>query len=264
MFQSSIATNVTNAVSLVYHAKANAGGWVGIFLGDTLRLQGVIFGFGIGVATAVAFLYLYILRIPGCLFFTIWGIMLSILFFFVIGSILLYTLASKYKANDHPMYEVYTMQGFAIGGFVISFLYLCLLIVMRKRVQLAIGVVKEAARALGSMPFLILMPVMQVVAMVIFLIPWVIYLFYLASSGEVVTKTVTTTTVYGETSYSVRSFQYTKNTKIAFIYMLFCWFWSSEFFIAVGQLIIALSLVAWYFNRDKSTVGNTTVFWVSV
>jgi hypothetical protein len=37
---------------------------------------------------------------------------------------------------------------------------------------------------------------------------------------------------------------------------------TSEFIIAVGQLIIALSFSTWYFTRDKSTIGPSTVFWV--
>ena len=56
-------------------------------------------------------------------------------------------------------------------------------------------------------------------------------------------------------------FVYTENTQYTFIYLLFCWFWTSEFIIAMGQLTIALSLVAWYFTRDKSKIGNATVIW---
>ena len=37
---------------------------------------------------------------------------------------------------------------------------------------------------------------------------------------------------------------------------------TSEFIIAVGQLIIALSFSTWYFTRDKSTIGPSTVYWV--
>ena len=38
---------------------------------------------------------------------------------------------------------------------------------------------------------------------------------------------------------------------------------TSEFIIAVGQLIIALSFSTWYFTRDKSTIGPSTVIGVS-
>jgi len=60
-------------------------------------------------------------------------------------------------------------------------------------------------------------------------------------------------------NYNYREFEYTQNSKFAFLFLLFCWFWTSEFIIAVGQLIIALSFSTWYFTRDKSTIGPTTV-----
>lgn len=70
------------------------------------------------------------------------------------------------------------------------------------------------------------------------------------------------TTSTGQT-YTYRQFNYTKNTKYTFIYMLFCWFWTSEFITAIGQIAIALSFVSWYFTRNKNKVGSGTVLWVS-
>lgn len=45
--------------------------------------------------------------------------------------------------------------------------------------------------------------------------------------------------------------------------MLFALFWTSEFLVAIGQLVIALCFSAWYFIRDKSKIHTDTVFWVS-
>jgi hypothetical protein len=103
-------------------------------------------------------------------------------------------------------------------------------------------------------------PKLFIYAQVIFLIPWFIYVIYLASSGDTINVDATTST--GE-AYAYRKFVYTENTKYAFIYMLFCWFWTSEFILAIGQLTIALAVVAFYFNRDKKKIGNLTVLWVS-
>jgi hypothetical protein len=33
--------------------------------------------------------------------------------------------------------------------------------------------------------------------------------------------------------------------------------------VAMGQIVTALAIVAWYFNKDKSKVGNSTLYWVS-
>jgi hypothetical protein len=123
----------------------------------------------------------------------------------------------------------------------IAFLYFCLTLVMRSRVQLAIGVIQEAGKALGHMKALLLTPIIQVFGLCLFLVPWIIYVFYLASSGTVNTH-VGTTTINGiEQTYTYRTFEYTTNTKYAFLYMIFCYYWTSEFITACGQMLIALT-----------------------
>ena len=67
---------------------------------------------------------------------------------------------------------------------------------------------------------------------------------------------------YTKGSVSYRQFEYDDNTKFAMLYMLFCWFWTSQFIIALGQLTLAMAVTCWYFTKDKSTIGNGTVLWV--
>lgn len=229
-------------------------GFVSQFLGDMYQYSGYIFGFGIGVATVVAFAYLWFLRIPGLLTIIIWGIILSVAVLLIAGAFMLWSLSKDWRDDGkHTDAEADTMLYLSYIMFVIAALYVCLTFVLGKRVNLAIAIVKEAARALGSMPSIIFMPIYQILGLVIFLIPWFIYMLYLASSGEVREDPIT----------GYRTFEYDTNTKYAFLYMLFCWFWTSEFLIACGQLIIALAISAWYFCRDKSKIGNVTVIWAT-
>ena len=81
-----------------------------------------------------------------------------------------------------------------------------------------------------------------------------IYVIFLASSGDLI--------IVHTGNLTYREFQYDSTTKYTFLYMLFCWFWTSQFVVAFGQMVIALVVVAWYFNRDKSKVGNSTLIWV--
>lgn len=250
----------------IEYQTANSGKeWFNNFLGDVLVLQGYIFGFGIGFATFVSFAYLYFLRIPGLLFFFIWTAVLGILVLLLIGSILLLTLANSWSTDgEHSDPEVLTMRVFAYFGFACTALYFCMVLVMRKRIQLAIGIVKQAGKALATMPILLGLPVLQAIGLLIFIIPWIIYVLFLASSGSITTVQATYETDDGaEVTYSYREFSYTDNTKYAFLYMIFCYFWTSEFILAFGQLAIALAFTGWYFTRDKATIGNGTVFWVS-
>jgi len=53
---------------------------------------------------------------------------------------------------------------------------------------------------------------------------------------------------------------YSQNTKYAGFYLLFVWFWTSQFIVAFGQIVVALSISLWYFNRNRSLVKNATFF----
>ena len=43
-------------------------------------------------------------------------------------------------------------------------------------------------------------------------------------------------------------------------YLLFCYYWTSEFITALGQIIMAMAVSYWYFSRNKAKeIGNSTV-----
>jgi hypothetical protein len=222
-------------------------------------LRGYIFGFGLGVSILVAFIYIYVLRIPGFLFWTIWSILLAVLALLFVGAWLLWDKANRWSDDENRTdTEVNLMYVVTYIVFALCVLYVCFLVVMRKRINLAIGIVKEAARALASMPAILLLPLVQAVGLLLFLVPWTAYVIFLASSGDVVT-------VESEVDPNVkyRTFDYDTNTKYAFFYLLFTYYWTSEFIIALGQLTVAASFAGWYFTREKSLMMNSIVVWVS-
>lgn len=238
--------------------------WFRSFMGDIVNQAGIIFGFGIGVSAFLAFAYIYILRIPGFLTITIWTLLVSIFVLLIVGSWLLWGLANSWKASGmHQAYQVTTMYVFAYTGMAVTLLYLCLMVILGPRINLAIEIIKMAGRALTALPFLLLLPVFQVVALTVFMVPWVFYVIYLAASGTPVvhTQSYTYSPLMPPTSFSVTTFEYSENTKYAFIYMIFIMFWTSEFLVACGQIIIALCFSAFYFTRDKKEIGLFTFVW---
>lgn len=64
-----------------------------------------------------------------------------------------------------------------------------LFLFMRKRIQLAMGCVKETSKAIISMPIIILFPVFQALGFMVFMIVWSVYAANLASMGEFSTNT---------------------------------------------------------------------------
>ena len=56
----------------------------------------------------------------------------------------------------------------------------------------------------------------------------------------------------------------TPDVRYAAWYMLFSWFWTTEFIYAMGQLVVAMAVATWYFSKDKAKeIGNSTV-WSSI
>jgi hypothetical protein len=182
----------------------------------------------------------------------------------VIGTILLSDLAHKWSYDGlHTNGECTTIRVFADIGIAICIAYSFLLLVMRERINLAVGVIKTAARAMDSMHGIVFLPAIQAAGLAAFLVLWVIYCFFLASSGDIEIHQASYTYQGVTTSYNYRTFSYKPSVRYAFIFFVFALFWTSEFILAIGQLVIALCFAAWYFTRDKSTIHSRIVLWVS-
>ena len=57
----------------------------------------------------------------------------------------------------------------------------------------------------------------------------------------------------------VRSFEFSDFIYQCGWYLLFCFFWTGQFILALGEIVFAMTIAKWYFSRDKSTVGSFTV-----
>ena len=170
----------------------------------------------------------------------------------------MYNYAKLWKAESprtHSSNEIKGAQGLAIALLVFCGLWFCLLVFLRKRIQLAIGLVKEAGRAVCSMPIIVFYPVLQAAGFVAFLVPWVFYSVYVASIGTWQTENYASST-NSFTAVDVQRYQYGKKAEGYAWYLLFVLFWTGEFIVAVGQITQALAVARWYFTRDKSSVGS--------
>ncbi|GMI20916.1 hypothetical protein TeGR_g11602 [Tetraparma gracilis] len=278
---------------------------------DMYTAQSVILGFGLGVAMVMGFAYLFFIRLPGVLSMLIWGLLFCVFACFMGLGGYMYMTSKKWLdeattttmtvenedgttseeevVTDGPHSQAEIDGTLYIGYFFAGLggcwaLFICCI---RKRIILAIGCVKEAAKAMQAMPVITIYPVFQVIGVLLFLIPWLVYVTFLASSGDVKVSCIKMSasgmldqanSAYqmaeaaseGETyeeeatceegDLLYKTMAYNTNTKFAGLYLLFCWFWTSQFVIAAGQLVVAMSVSMWYFTKDKKTVGNGTFF----
>ena len=293
---------------------------------DVYNSQAYVLAFGLGVATVLGFVYLTFIRLPGVLTVMIWSIILSIFVATAALGLLFFKTGHDWQVENDaalvnqciddagepemdedgvvllcPLLPIHDLNatkaalyiGYTFLGLAAFYLFFCCCI-LRSRIQLAIGCVKEAAKAMAAMPLMTIYPVFQVLGVLAYLAPWLVYMFYMASSGNAVADCIcpgasagAMTQAYkaalaaseGEPEFDptsmggeapkdcsktgciiFKSFEYDMNTKYAALFMLFSWFWTSQFIIAAGQLVISMSVATWFFTKDKKTIGNATFF----
>lgn len=206
----------------------------------------------------IGIIYLSILRIPCFLFMLVWFSILATLVIF--GGVGYYALkeCDEWKKQDpqsHTKGEIRALYVFAFAAWVIGVAIFLVVCALRKRIHLAIGLVKESSRAVIAMPLLIVFPTLQCVALALFTLCWIFFAASVASIGTVITDSVELHNV----TISYRTIQYDREEKITGWYFIFCYFWTAQFITALGEIIVATAVAKWYFTRDRYRVGSWTV-----
>ena len=146
--------------------------------------------------------------------------------------------------------------------FVVLFL---IILVLRKRINLAIALIKEASRAVGSMISTLFFPV----------IPWILQLFvfawfvavalFLVSNGTAKYHTLDRNGM--QVNYSTEcnpkthndsmldcvltGYETNKHLNRMAVYHFFGWLWMMNFVIALGECVLAGAFASWYFAFHK-------------
>merc|ERR1711861_43435 len=100
------------------------------------------------------------MRIPFLLGMLVWGMVFGVGAAFALLGIFTITQSDK-EADAGKTTEADALKYFGYFMFAVTAVYLLIIVFLRNKIKLAIGVVKEAARAIGSTPLLISLPVMQ-------------------------------------------------------------------------------------------------------
>ncbi|KAM3571813.1 hypothetical protein VYU27_006151 [Nannochloropsis oceanica] len=236
------------------------------FYGDVFNARAYIFGIGFGAALVLGFIWTWILRTPCLIHVAVW--MVNFLVWGFLGALgsLMYMWSNDWKSDvpqTHTDREVWAAKGLGIFFLILCVLWLCMLVFLRKRINLAIGLVKEAARAVISMPLMVLYPFLQAAGFLIFLVPWSFYSINVASMGHFESRTFEGLSLDPSAADGppiiVQRFQYGAGSIDYAWYMLFVLLWTAQFIIAVGQITLALAVSTWYFTREKRDIGSGTL-----
>lgn len=236
------------------------------FLTSVVVTRDVIFGFGFVIAIVLSFLFLFLLEIPFIAFILVWVTVLLVLVLIIVMGVLMVRTGRDWK--DDPTKSDYEWRGLVGLGYAfcaLAALYVCMIIFLRKRINLAIGLVKIAARAVGSMRSIVLLPFVLVGGLALFVLPWVFYMLSLASLGDLKINQIEVpdpSDPLGDDTIivNVRTYEYDDEAKRTGWFLLFALLWTSQFIVAVGYLTVAVAFSSYFFARDKSRIGFWTPF----
>jgi hypothetical protein len=231
--------------------------WTNLF-GDLWVTRYFILALGFGAPLVVGFLYAFMMRLPGVLPIMVWVSIFATIGIVFAGAWYAGDTAKQWKAEDPQTFTDDEIKVATYGSYVlyaVGGLLVLLFLFMRKRIQLAMGCVKETSKAVMKMPLIILFPVLQGLGFMVFMIAWTVYAVNLASMGDFKTNEFAA----GNVQITVRTFEFSDFIVKCGWYMLFCFFWSGQFILALGEIIFAMAVSKWYFARDKSDVGSLTV-----
>eukprot|EP00494_Astrolonche_serrata_P029771 UN30038 len=219
------------------------------------------------LAAAISFAYVYSLNFcGGCL---VWG---SVIIAAIGGLFIGWSLMQKAAEVEDDGYENTATGMWTLGALIIFFdiVFMIGLIFMRKKIRLAINIIKEAGQAFVAMPYLLFFPGVTFVLALGYFIFWLfvtlfIFSVEIESDKEFPTTDYTTvdtdcphnewSDVFPETHYKEYSWDWEMENTMW--YHLFVGLWWLNFILYWSFTVLAGAFADWYFSQPADTDGTT-------
>lgn len=204
----------------------------------------------------------------------------AVVVLFTYGGYMIFSFASSETAAQYLDEDgILAVQIF--GGICCAIgVILCLvLFFMRKSIQIAVEVVKEASKAIFDMPLIFAFPIWPAALGVAYFMFWIFTGLYVHSVSFLVPEpTPEAVTTYNAFSFPERAmmakafptvvnmtnenpaemqrFTHDKNWEYAQAFHFFHMLWNVQFLIYFGYLVFAGATCDWYFTKERDAKGN--------
>lgn len=182
-----------------------------------------------------------------------------------------WTTASGYMDRTGYQASRDTIGYWAISCYVmiaIDVMMLCLLIFMCGRIRIAIGIIREASKAVRRFPVIVLYPIIPTVFTIGLFAYWVVAAAYIATSASITVSDVATTATEilhadnNATNATLGVINEIKDDQILnylVVYHLFGLLWTNELISAFATTTIAGAFCEYYWTLNKSGVRSLSV-----
>eukprot|EP00002_Diphylleia_rotans_P003031 TRINITY_DN1201_c0_g1_i1.p1 TRINITY_DN1201_c0_g1~~TRINITY_DN1201_c0_g1_i1.p1 ORF type:complete len:611 (-),score=135.12 TRINITY_DN1201_c0_g1_i1:698-2530(-) len=217
---------------------------------DVAESWEIIIGFGF-LALGLCFVWLVLVALFASFFvwFTIFAVIIACWAFTGFMWQVYNDVESQATSTDEAesfVNEKNVVQGVAIAFTVCSAVLTVMIIALRKRIKLAIGIVREASSAVRAMPLIVFFPIIIFIGLGFFFAWWVAVALYLASYE-------------GEGCIECHPWVDEDSLQAMYIYHLVAFYWNVNFLIAINQVTIAGAIGAWYWAVNKDEFQSSPV-----
>merc|ERR1711988_755849 len=262
-----LATSMPNQgvkMSTLMGTGVTVEGAMGEFLQDLNTSKDYVFGYGFIVALLVAFAYtkMMSMNIPcmsfGLLDILVWSTVFVTGVMFFCFACYMSSILEEWKAEDpqtHDKQDLKYMKWAVSFCWLLFFAYVCFILAIQEKIRLCISLTKAAGNAIRDVNLVVLFPLVEIFGLCLFLIPWIYFTIYVNSQGcyERTNATSTGTGVNGTNepaSEDLYTWQWSSSdyysancagkngnptseeALYAQYYLVFCYFWTSQFIIA--------------------------------
>lgn len=209
-----------------------------------------VFLIAIAISFVLALVYMMVIRCCGKLI--VWVTFIAfVILLAVIGYFFYDKAVNAVDDGDELNYKVLAIMFWCIDGVLVIVLF-CLF----DEIQLALTIIQVAGQFVFSSFFILLVPIVAIVATACYLAYWIATVVYIYSIGDI--------TQYNNTPFS--SVDWDETTRNLWYYHLVALVWVTVFFLAIVQFVIAATAAQWYFSwgTDQSGSGSIckSLYWV--
>ncbi len=203
----------------------------------------------VSCAVALTFSYVLLILFRYAIKYVIWVIYIGLIVALVIGSVVLLVLYFTTKKSNP---EVNPVAFLAISGvlFLIAIILAVVIYLFRRRIRLVIELFKEASKALGDVPLIVVEPLLTFIAMGLSTAAFLYFYIIIESSGNL--------EVQNDSRGKFDKALYVKDIGCHAAYYVnwVTYIWFTQFILGCQHFVIASTISQWFFARTKSKLDS--------
>ena len=150
----------------------------------------------------------------------------------------------------------------AVAAYIfiaVDIVMVLVLIFLSSRIRIAVGIIREASKAVRTMPLLILFPLIPTLSVIALVVYWLVTAAYIATSGKITFSDIEDQYSDGET-FTLGEYSNDNIMNYMLVYHLFGLLWTNQFLQALGYMTIAGAVAEYYWTLDKTSIQRVPVF----